>query len=664
MIITRLVVHNFGTYRGRFELNLKPPTPSKPVVLFGGLNGGGKTTLLDALQLVLYGKFAQCSNRGTLNYEEFLRRSIHRNVPPSEGAAIEIEFTHTTEGKEQTYCVLRAWSVRESGVREHLEVYRGEGPKAACVHDPVLSESWSEQIEEFIPVRLSKFFFFDGEKIETLANLEESRDVLATAIRALLGLDLVDQLATDLVVLERRKRALQKSVEEQQALASLQQEAESIRERRTALFEQRGHLQSLVDRAKVQAERADHRFKLGGGEAYERRREYEVKRDGLAVRTRGLEGDLEEVAAGMAPLLLAGDLLDEVLRDAVKERHGALAHEVVHLLAERDAHTVEMLKRAGVVDSALARVTQFLNADRSRRTPDERERRYLNFSLEGYDELAAVQPARREALTDRVRRQVDQVTSLQTELEELDRTLASVPDAEAIAQLALARIEATQAVDARETELKLLDVELEQVKRDHDAKWAALTKVMEKAVEEQHHQEELARLIEHSEGIRVVLGRFRIEVLKRHIARIERLVLEGFRHLLRKQGLVAALRIDPTTFALTLLDDEGRDLPPERLSAGERQLLAVAILWGVARASGRVLPVAIDTPLGRLDSTHRSLLVDRYFPHASHQVFLFSTDEEIDEALYARLKPYIGHTYLLSYDDKRRASTIEEGYLW
>jgi len=80
------------------------------------------------------------------------------------------------------------------------------------------------------------------------------------------------------------------------------------------------------------------------------------------------------------------------------------------------------------------------------------------------------------------------------------------------------------------------------------------------------------------------------------------------------------------------------------------------------RASGRPLPTAIDTPLGRLDASHRAHLVERYFPYASHQVLLFSTDEEINSTYYEKLKPYVGRTYMLDYDDNTGSTQIKKGY--
>ena len=93
---------------------------------------------------------------------------------------------------------------------------------------------------------------------------------------------------------------------------------------------------------------------------------------------------------------------------------------------------------------------------------------------------------------------------------------------------------------------------------------------------------------------------------------------------------------------------------------------AIALLWGLARASGRHLPVAIDTPLGRLDSKHRKNLVERYFPQASHQVILLSTDTEIQDqdVKLLRKQNAIAREYLLKHDAKKSSTEVVSGYFW
>ena len=107
-----------------------------------------------------------------------------------------------------------------------------------------------------------------------------------------------------------------------------------------------------------------------------------------------------------------------------------------------------------------------------------------------------------------------------------------------------------------------------------------------RALDSEMEQDDHARMLKHSARVRETLGRLRTRIVGRHTETIESLMLESFRSLLRKTDLVRGLHIDPATFAPTLTGNDSKLLPFDRLSAGERQLLATAMLWGLARASG------------------------------------------------------------------------------
>ena len=191
-----------------------------------------------------------------------------------------------------------------------------------------------------------------------------------------------------------------------------------------------------------------------------------------------------------------------------------------------------------------------------------------------------------------------------------------------------------------------------------------MVRQIERTVDGDFERDAVSRLLHHPMRVRETLDKFHMALVGRNVRRIEQLVLESYRRLLRKKRLVSDLRIDPKTYALELHAADGRILSPDRLSAGERQLLALSVLWALARASGRPLPTVIDTPLGRLDSSHRSHLVERYFPYASHQVLLLSTDREVDGAFYKHLKRWIGHEYRLEHDDDTGGTSVKAGYFW
>lgn len=654
MLLDQIVLHNFGLYRGRHVIVLTTK-PNKPIVLFGALNGSGKTTLLDALQLVLYGKMAQCSNRRELAYEEFLRRCVHRDAEP-QNAAIELQFRQRISGVEHTYRVHRSWVAQERTVREKVEVLR-DGRL-----DPVLTESWLEFIEELLPVRLSKFFFFDGEQIEALADLESSADVLATSIQSLLGLDLVEQLVTDLKVVERRNRDKQKPAQEQAELATAELQVKEIEARFAESQMQCAGQQNKLDRLREQVRRLETKFKREGGEIFGKRVELQEQRVNVSARLKETEEKLRQLAAGPAPLLLVDDLLAELAATA-SHKSGLDLDALDQLLQDRDALVVKVVKAAGADKRLTSAIREHLRHDRAMRVDRANQQSGLQLSQQVLSDIRALHSGgglAKEAANAKLL--VSQLEDLQRELARLDRLIETLPAPGALEELTKKLEETRQELSRAEGALVMLQEQTRALEQERDRKWKTFAKRADADVEERFKQKEASRIIEYAESVRVALGRFKDEAARRHVRRIEDLITSGLEHLLRKDDLVSKVQINPVTYRMTLLGRNGTELSPDRLSAGERQLLAVATIWGLARAAGRPLPVVIDTPLGRLDSIHRSYLVERYFPTASHQVLLLSTDEEIDSVQFNKLKPHLARTYLLTYNQQQSSTVVQPGY--
>jgi DNA sulfur modification protein DndD len=187
------------------------------------------------------------------------------------------------------------------------------------------------------------------------------------------------------------------------------------------------------------------------------------------------------------------------------------------------------------------------------------------------------------------------------------------------------------------------------------------------------NQKELDKLIERQtsqnrlhlvDKIQLILDVYLKKLTRCKIEQLQKSVTGAFNSLSRKNNMIERVEIDPISFAVILYDQDGETIPKERLSSGEKQLYAVSMLWALAKTSGRPLPVIVDTPLGRLDSDHRFNLVNNYFPEASHQVVLLSTDTEVDQKLFSSLKPYVSHCYHLKYDSKSKSTGITEEYFW
>ena len=157
---------------------------------------------------------------------------------------------------------------------------------------------------------------------------------------------------------------------------------------------------------------------------------------------------------------------------------------------------------------------------------------------------------------------------------------------------------------------------------------------------------------------------FSIKLTDSRLDSLEARLREFYIQLSRKDDVIKDIRINKKTFTAKLLDKEGNTIKKKSLSSGERQVFALSLLWALAKSSQLSLPIVIDTPLGRLDSHHRKNLVDHYFPHASRQMIILSTDTEFDESYYKLISKWVSHAYELDYDSKERKTIINEGYFW
>ena len=658
MIFDGITLHNYGVYLGRQEISLRPENAEKPIILFGGMNGVGKTTLLDAFQVGLFGKLANCSNKGSLAYDKYLKKCIHKGVNPKDGAAITISFRHAVNGSEHRYEVTRSWKQYRKNVSESVVVVR-DGKT-----DPVLTESWNEYVEQFVPVRISSLFFFDGEKIKDLADFQKSSELIETGINQLLGLDLVDRLMTDLVVLEKKKTLDLSNHHEQKKIEVLEKNAFELNNKRDELVQQKRSAEDAVKSVKERLAEIDERFRLEGGDLYREREMLEYKKTETQKRADDAEKRLIEITEGTIPLVLVEPLLEKVLEQSRKEEEASRNEQLNGTLKERDKQVLGELRKRNVPKEALAEIGKVLDEDIKLRRASKKTKKYLGLDAETAESIVTIlQESLAQECLDALQT-IDGLNAFQLETENLDRKLVQVPDAEAIAQIV--KNKETLEIELREAQvgLDVIMKEYDEVQKRIAATTAELEKEYEKELDAEHSRETASRIIMHSKKSRDTLQRFKEKVVAYHLDRIQGYVLSSFKELLRKETLVKDIRFDPETYRIEVVGADDKAIDIDRLSAGEKQLLSVSLLWGLAQASGRMLPTIIDTPLGRLDTTHRTHLVKRYFPHASHQVLLLSTDEEINEKYYHMIRPWVSKSYHLEFDDSKQTTTVHPGYFW
>ncbi|WP_068110647.1 DNA sulfur modification protein DndD [Tropicimonas marinistellae] len=656
MILDEIVLHNFGVYRGRHRFELTPESADKPIILIGAQNGAGKTTFLEALQLAFFGRLARGQLRGTGAYEEYLRGVINRNAPSGDGAEVKVSFRRRMDGREHVFEIRRAWTANTRRVREIFEVVV-DGQL-----DRVLTAQWNDFIEELLPPRIAPLFFFDGEKIEHFADLDRSSEIIGTGINALLGLDIVERLKVDLEVLEARKLAENGSADLREELSMAEAELRKAEDRARAENDSVASARVSAERSALVLQRARTALEAEGGGLFATREALTGERARLDEALEHARKDLRAWAGDGAPLLLVPGLLKAAARQSEQEADTEATRALLTHLVDRDQLALSRLKDFGAAEDLVHEVESFFLQDRERLEQTASRKTHLHLSSSARAALTTLCGGGRVSLLDARKFLLERLNGLEEERDDLERKLASVPAAESVAPLLQAVSDSERALRQADAELQHRIQASEAADREASAVRSRYKAKLEKLVNLQLQREDAGRLLQHSAGVRQTLSRFATEVIQHHIQRIERHMLAGLQALFRKDDLIASVSIDPKTFAIELRGSDAHVVSPDQLSAGERQLFAVALLWALAQASGQAAPTVIDTPLGRLDSQHRTRLAERYFPCAGEQVILLSTDEEIDRRLYQKLSPHITRSFTITYDGEGKGSQVEPGY--
>jgi DNA sulfur modification protein DndD len=648
VILHSLTLDGVGPYADRQTLDFAHDE-RRPVTLVGGLNGAGKTTLIRSLFQVLYGARSLSELGPHRSYGAFLADSINNERGE---ASLELSLTIPGLREDAPLTVRRSWKPGTRGGVEELDVFVGDA------YDEELSESWDETIEQIAPLGVARLFFFDGEKIEALADLESAADSLRTAVGSLLGLDLVEQLQTDLVAVQRRVLRTGE-VASSAELERRQAQLAAVDEMATAARQRVEELEQSLATAQEEHEQIRNASRAAGGDLVAQRADFEDEAEQARAAEAEVWERLRELAGDpLGPLALVSELLDGLTGTAERDRARRSGQEVLDVLERRDDWILEQAGSLGT--KACGDLSRLLEADRRERAKEAA----AGAPFEPQASLAAIGSVRDEELTSwrvEAMRAMDALDERMAATDELDRRISKVPSDDSV-QMLLDAVAASQAkVDELETQLQeerqLLNAAETKVGQARDRRDAELARLAEIGDGRERQQ----RVTQHAERAKATLGLLRRRVAERHVGRIADYTMQCLEQLLRKDRLIEGVEIDPESFAVTL-NGAGGKLHPGALSAGERQLTALALLWSLARAAGRPLPVVIDTPLGRLDAGHRRHVVERYLPAASHQVVVLSTDTEIDAELYERLERSVGAKRQLVTDADGRTE-IRDGYL-
>ncbi|MFW1530252.1 DNA sulfur modification protein DndD [Vibrio parahaemolyticus] len=661
MLITKLTLNNFRVFRGVHEIDLRPAPArlsksgpiegtERPIILFGGLNGAGKTSILTAVRLALFGRqsFSQVLSNG--EYIEALSELIHKGVGHGgvqDNASIELEFKYSQNGEENTYKVIRGW---KRGKKDSLCLEK-DG-----IQIPELNyEQCQGFLNELIPTGIADLFFFDGEKIADLAE-DESGTVLKTAVRRLLGLDVIAKLKSDLNIFLKKQGSSALS-------QSLKEEMDSLDKQRISHERNAEKLRGEADIVDAQIELVsrdilslENKLSQNGGAWAKTREDEQQKVDSLLKEKVELEKQIRMEMETSLPFALAPNAMQRLQTQIKQEQQikkkqnfgNELDSFLETLRSKYPSFDTEMAQSA-IADSFKAHVGKFDSAelllDISDRQANTIDYQLSNLSRESFSRF------------DEARVRLEKV---EEEIDNASNNIARAPEQEQVQEL----FADVRALDKKKEKLIIeYHALLEEAKRELRQALETARQI-QKLHDKNKDQSNKDQSISNAQNSILLLEKFGEQLTKARVNQLENEFVQSYKKLARKEDLQLSASINPASFDVELVDEHGIKINRKAMSAGEKQIYAISILEALGRTSGRKLPIIIDTPLGRLDSHHRDKLVENYFPTASHQVVILSTDTEIDRNYTSLIQDDIARTYEICFDGTTKSSTLKEGYFW
>ena len=655
MILDKLSLHNFAIYKGEQEFDLNPLSKKKPIILIGAMNGSGKTTFLQSIDFLLYGKNSNTFKSQNLSYEGYLEKNIHKDHK-NDGASISLNFRKQTRGKEENFKVVRMWKKSGEKIKENFYVYVND------ILDEIITKDWDNFIEQILPAKVAQLFFFDGEKIEQLADLDQSKEVLRKAIDSLLGLEIVTRLNLDLEEFAKKSAVLSKDDKDLKIINEFEDQVNLINNEIKKLEEKKIKLEDDSTKIKFEISALDQELERSGLSFFDKKKEIEITLENKNKENEDLKNNLLNIAALEGPLLLVKKELKEIeeklLNNINQNNKDLVSEEKNNLIKDIKLFTEKDCKDSNFKE----KLFNFLVSKQIKSTFAEQDFSKINgLSLEN---LKEIQNKILPDLDNKTNFNLGQLKKNIFDIEKLEIEFKKIPTEDKIKPIInkqeSLKIEVIQILGA----IKQINEQIEQKNSEKRPKEFQLKKLYQIQSDKKTVLLDSERFVVFSEKTQIIMDQFKKRVLEHHIFKLENFIKECFNFLIRKEEFLEKVKIDINNFALLLYDKKDRNIETSTLSAGERQLLAVAILWALAKASNKLSPTIIDTPLGRLDSKHRLNLVEKYFPNASHQVILLSTDEEINKNYLNIMKESISKSYLINFDPKINGSVVEKGYFF
>lgn len=652
MHIQKLALRNIGAYHGELNKFDFRTMANRNVILLGGKNGAGKTTILESLRIVLFGSMAYGFVTDNEPYYRKIRTLLNRkaiNENVTDAFQITLDYSSTEDFELHEYSLVRSWRIKNDRIRESFAVKRDNQFLSAQQ-----TSDFQSRLREEMPPKLFELCLFDGEDISRIVSEEKIPEYLKESGKILFNLDLFVNLEKDLNTY--RIQYAQQNASAAEEVAQFEKLEIEIDQLKTTIEEKQQfsilyseEIDNLNDT--IKQDKKD--FEIHGGLLQEKRQDVVSRINMIENKRKTNSEHVRHFVSSLLPFFIARKQLQQVDHQLNAEKQYESYEYVANTIEQNKLTALLSASISGNKEIASSEAKAVLEGILNLIKPDQAELIHrasfeqrseihnLNKQLEGLNIINYVN-------------RFDENAMLLKEAQELRTKLEMNDQASEFKEL-LGRIEQkTKQVEQNKILIEQLGSEIQNLSESLHAKLSQKDKVEEK-IREYHKSE---KSYEMTEKLLTVSQRFRERQWRKKLDDVANETVRMIDVLFRKKDFIKRIHIDHTTFELKLFNLMNQEISKERLSAGEKEMLMLTVILAMFRVSGWKLPFVFDTLMGRLDQDHKKSLIQHFIPRCGEQVLMFTTDSEITSEQFPVIEEITTRCYTLEYDASQESAVI------
>lgn len=659
MLIQRIKISNYKTYLS-LDLDLTVDD-DRPIILIGGANGGGKTTLFEAISGALYG--LKIENKE--HFMELLNQGALNTAKPE--ISLQITFVGKVLGQQQKYILKRVYQLNPQGkplesvslnMNGNMYVY---GTMTAPKDRVKAEQEINKIIKANLPQELSQYFLFDAMQSSELLKKNVFAQTIRDNFENVLGFKKYLQL----------KRAAEKL---QQEWAQQRLEAEKEAQEYNELCAQKDKLTADLNTC-IAEQDTKYKYLASVEVEYKRAKDGAQEASALNKKIQELAGKIDDIVKRAATY--AEDLkafVDNIEIDLFLPKLASnLAQEINNILHIKEqlqkentgAYPLETLK-----DVTNKIITYLKDLSLCSESVDEEQVVShivaIQNSTNKEDPFGYLDEAEVTALSNLVKRTgSNQFIALDRQRQELEIQLSTLDNLRSQKQT----LEQTQA-GGNEYLIQNYEAAQKQIEKlkSQEATLKADIQRLEKRIHQFDVQIQQEPDIKFDTLVKLkpLFEKIADSLLKKKKAQIESEMQQQLNKLLVSyKGHVAKVELSDSIeqFNIKLYHTAGNEISLNQLNAASKQIFIQVLLKVLRNLGDYNPPVMIDTVMGVLDNESRDALMEEYFPQLAEQTILLCTTSEIrTDSDYIKLEPFISKTYTLHRNVEAQNTTVEDGY--